>query len=289
MPLRLLADYCGYLMTDDYAGYNDLDAQPGVERLGCWAHARRKFFDAQKVQLKGKTGRADIALNLINKLYGIEHEFKEASDDQRFSARQEKGLPVLAELKSWLEKTQPQVTTQSALGKAVGYLASNWSKLERYTKAGFLPIDNNRAERAVKPFVIGRKNWMFSDTPKGATASAQIYSLFETARSPIRGCATYWSAYRKLLRYKTSKPCCRGTAPRLSRAKYTHRFCQVWFMGRLRSLRGNLSKRLCDYHSPITVPGTPAALAPTRLRFSIISPFSFWNIPLVAVFGAISR
>lgn len=75
------------------------------------------------------------------------------------------------------------MTTQSALGKAIGYLASNWSKLERYTEAGFLPIDNIRAERAVKPFVIGRKNWMFSDTPKGATASAQIYSLVETAKA----------------------------------------------------------------------------------------------------------
>ncbi|KAA0940279.1 IS66 family transposase, partial [Pseudomonas sp. ANT_H14] len=183
VPLRLLADYRGYLMTDDYAGYNALGAQPGVERLGCWAHARRKFVDAQKVQPKGKIGRADMGLNLINKLYGIEREFKEVTDDQRFVGRQEKSLPVLAELKSWLEKTHPQVTTQSALGKALGYLASNWSKLERYTEAGFLPIDNNRAERAVKPFVIGRKNWMFSDTPKGATASAQIYSLVETAKA----------------------------------------------------------------------------------------------------------
>ena len=181
--LRLLADYRGYLMTDDYAGYNALGAQLGVERLGCWAHARRKFVDAQKVQPKGKIGRADIALNLINKLYGIERELKEVTDDQRFVGRQEKGLPVLAELKSWLEKTHPKVTKQSALGKAVSYLASNWSKLERYIEAGFLPIDNNAAERAIKPFVIGRKNWMFSDTPKGATASAQIYSLVETAKA----------------------------------------------------------------------------------------------------------
>ena len=183
VPLRLLADYRGYLMTDDYAGYNALGAQLGVERLGCWAHARRKFVDAQKVQPKGKIGRADIALNLINKLYGIERELKEVTDDQRFVGRQEKGLPVLAELKSWLEKTHLKVTKQSALGKAVSYLASNWSKLERYIEAGFLPIDNNAAERAIKPFVIGRKNWMFSDTPKGATASAQIYSLVETAKA----------------------------------------------------------------------------------------------------------
>ena len=134
------------------------------------------------MQPKGKTGRADIALTMINKLYGIERELKDASDEQRFIVRQKKSLPILAQLKGWLEKTQPQVTPQSVLGKAVNYLASNWSRLERYVETGFLPIDNNAAERAIKPFVIGRKAWLFSDTPKGATASAQIYSLVETAK-----------------------------------------------------------------------------------------------------------
>ena len=134
------------------------------------------------MQPKGKTGRADIALTMINKLYGIERESKDASDEQRFIVRQEKSLPILVQLKSWLDKSQPQVTAQSALGKAVHYLANNWSRLERYVEAGFLPIDNNAAERAIKPFVIGRKAWLFSDTPKGATASAQIYSLVETAK-----------------------------------------------------------------------------------------------------------
>ena len=90
---------------------------------------------------------------------------------------------MLAQLKSWIEKARPQVTTQSALGKAISYLASNWNKLERYIEEGYLPIDNNAAERAIRPFVIGRKNWLFSDTPKGATASAQLYSLIETAKA----------------------------------------------------------------------------------------------------------
>ncbi|MFI8742161.1 IS66 family transposase [Pseudomonas sp. NPDC077405] len=183
VPLRLLAGYRGYLMTDDYAGYNAVAAQAGVERLACWAHARRKFIEAKKVQPKGKTGRADVALNLINKLYGIERDFKEASAEQRHQGRQQNSLPILMQLKSWLEKTQPQVTAQNALGKAVNYLASNWSRLERYIEAGHLPIDNNPAERAIRPFVIGRKNWLFSDTPKGATASAQLYSLVETAKA----------------------------------------------------------------------------------------------------------
>ncbi|WP_139831947.1 IS66 family transposase, partial [Pseudomonas syringae] len=154
----------------------------GVERLACMAHVRRKFVEAKKVQPQGKTGRADVALASINKLYGIERELKDVSDEQRYIGRQEKSLPELAKLKAWMEKTQPQVTSQSALGKAVNYLANNWTRLERYIEAGFLPIDNNAAERAIRPFAIGRKAWLFSDTPKGATASAQIYSLVETAK-----------------------------------------------------------------------------------------------------------
>jgi transposase len=183
VPLRLLEGFKGYLMTDDYAGYNALAARPGIERLACLAHARRKFVEAQKVQPKGKTGRADVALNLINRLYAIERELKDASDEQRYRGRQQHSLPVLEQLKAWLDKTQPQVTTQNALGKAVNYLASNWGRLVRYVEAGYLPIDNNRAENAIRPFVIGRKNWLFSDTPKGATASAQLYSLVETAKA----------------------------------------------------------------------------------------------------------
>jgi transposase len=183
VPLHLLDGYRGYLMTDDYAGYNGLAARSGIERLACWAHARRKFIEAQKVQPKGKTGRADIALNLINRLYAIERELKDAGDEQRYLGRQQHSLPVLGQLKGWLDKTQPQVTAQNALGKALNYLASNWSRLERYVETGYLPIDNNRAENAIRPFVIGRKNWLFSDSPRGATASAQLYSLVETAKA----------------------------------------------------------------------------------------------------------
>ncbi|HBO7940872.1 MULTISPECIES: IS66 family transposase [Pseudomonas] len=183
VPQRLLEGYRGYLMTDDYAGYNAIAAQEGVERQGCWAHARRKFIEAQKAQPKGKTGRADMALNLINKLYGIERDLKDADDAKRYEARQAQSQAILNQLKAWLDKTVGQVAPQSALGKAVSYLANNWSKLIRYIEAGNLPIDNNPAERAIRPFVIGRKNWLFSDTPKGAQASALIYSLIETAKA----------------------------------------------------------------------------------------------------------
>lgn len=119
VPLRLLEGYRGYVMIDDYAGYNALALQPGVERLACMAHARRKFVEAQKVQPKGKCERADVALAMINKLYGIERDLKNASDEQRFIGRQERSLPILGQLKSWLDKTRSQVTPQSVLGKAV--------------------------------------------------------------------------------------------------------------------------------------------------------------------------
>lgn len=98
VPSRLLKGYHGYLITDDCAGYNALGAQSGVERLGCWAHVRRKFIEAQKVQPKGKTGRADMTLNLINKLYGIERDLKEVGDEHRHESRQQNSLPVLVQL-----------------------------------------------------------------------------------------------------------------------------------------------------------------------------------------------
>lgn len=108
---------------------------------------------------------------------------KDGSDEDRKLARQARSQPVLAQLKSWIEKTQPQITAQNALGKAIGYLTSNWNKLERYVEQGDLLIDNNAAERPIRPFVIGRMNWLFGDTPRGATASAQLYSLVETAKA----------------------------------------------------------------------------------------------------------
>nr|WP_274540963.1 transposase [Stutzerimonas zhaodongensis] len=109
VPLSLLDGYRSYLMTNDYAGYNAVAAREGIERLACWAHARRKFVGAQKVQPKGKTGRADMALNLINKLYGVERDLKDADNSERFDVRQQRGQPLLGQLKAWLDKSQPQV------------------------------------------------------------------------------------------------------------------------------------------------------------------------------------
>jgi hypothetical protein len=107
------------------------------------AHARRRFVEATRVQPKGKRGRADEAIELIGRLYGIEREYREAKDDARLVARQTRSVPILAELKAWLETTLPTVPPKTALGEALAYLHKYWSRLVRYTERGDLPIDNN--------------------------------------------------------------------------------------------------------------------------------------------------
>jgi transposase len=183
VPVRLLQDYQGYIMADGYDGYNAVSKTEGIERLACMAHVRRGFVDATKVQPKGKRGRADEAVALIGKLYRIERDHKDDTIDQRYDARQKLSLPVLSELHDWMQKTQPIVTPQSTLGKALTYMRNRWAMLMRYTERGDLPIDNNQAENKIRPFVIGRKAWLFSDTPAGAHSSAVIYSLLETAKA----------------------------------------------------------------------------------------------------------
>ena len=183
VPVRLLQGWRGYLMTDGYDGYNALAKADGIEHLACWAHVRRRFVDAARVQPKGKRGRADEAVALIGKLYGIEREYQDADAATRLLARQQHSLPVLATLHAWLEKTLPGVTPKSALGTALAYLQKYWRRLIRYTERGDLPIDNNRCENAIRPFVVGRKAWLFSDTAAGAHSSAVIYSLLQTAKA----------------------------------------------------------------------------------------------------------
>lgn len=183
VPTRLLEGYKGYLMTDGYDGYNAIARTPGIERLACWAHVRRRFVDAVRVQPKGKMGKADEAVALIGKLYGLEREYKDAKLEDRHVARQRGSVPILAELHAWMQKALPLVTPKSALGTALAYMSNLWPALTRYTERGDLPIDNNRCENAIRPFVIGRKAWLFSDTPAGAHASAVIYSLVQTAKA----------------------------------------------------------------------------------------------------------
>lgn len=180
-----LQDFEGYLQVDGYAGYENT----GTTLVGCWAHARRKCIEVQKAQVKGKTGKSDWAINHIQKLYRIEKEIKEKTVEEKQTIRQAQNKPLLEEFKTWLDKSALYVPPKSAIGKAVGYSLRQWPKLNQYIENGQLSIDNNRAERAIKPFVIGRKNWMFSNTAKGAQASAVLYSLVETAK--VNGLVPY--------------------------------------------------------------------------------------------------
>jgi len=136
VPARLLTGYQGYVMTDGYVGYNPLAETEGIEHLVCWAHVRRKFVDAVKVQAKGSRGHADHAVAMIGKLYGIERKHKNSADDARHAARQEKSNPVLDELHDWMQKMLPMVLPKSAPGKALSYMRNYWGKLIRYTERG---------------------------------------------------------------------------------------------------------------------------------------------------------
>ena len=176
--VNYLDGYQGYLHVDGYQAY----AKTEATLIGCWAHARRKFIDAKKLQGKNKTGKADVVLSLIQKLYGVESRVKDKSVDDKYTTRQQASVPILDKLKAWLEQNQPNLVGNTKLIEAANYLANQWHKLIRYVDDGRLSIDNNRAERAVKPFVIGRKNWLFSQTANGAHASATLYSIVETAK-----------------------------------------------------------------------------------------------------------
>ncbi|WP_318261786.1 IS66 family transposase [Zhongshania marina] len=124
-----------------------------------------------------------MAINYIAKLYAIEKQAKDASSEARHQLRQDKSVPILNALREWLDKTLHSTLPKGLLGTALGYLNKNWEKLVAYTEDGDVNIDNNLAENAIRPFVIGRKNWPFSATPRGAHASAAIYSLIETAKA----------------------------------------------------------------------------------------------------------
>ena len=150
--------------------------------MACWAHARRKFNDALKIQ-KVKTGKAHVAMNYIGKLYRIEKQCAELSNKERLTIRKNKSSIIISEMRAWLDKSLLQSPKQSKLGVALHYLNNNWSRLVEFLTDSIIPLDNNAAENAIRPFVIGRKNWLHSCSVKGAHASAAIYSIIETAKA----------------------------------------------------------------------------------------------------------
>lgn len=184
VPKRLLDGFKGYLQTDGYDGYNAAVAVNGLTHLGCMAHARRKFSEAVMAQGKNKKrGKAHRGLALIQKLYRVEKQARTLTPEERYDHRYRHARSILDELRTWLDEALPQVPPTSATGKALNYLNNEWDKLIRYLDDGRLAIDNNGAENAIRPFVVGRKNWLFSASVKGVKASANLYSLIETAKT----------------------------------------------------------------------------------------------------------
>jgi transposase len=186
VPLAFLDGYRGYIQTDGYNGYDALGRQPGIELVGCWAHVRRKFIEVINAKANPKKqGLAEQAVNYIRQLYALEKHADEnqLSTTQRYDLRQEKAKDILTEFKDWLTQTSRITPPKGLLGKAVNYALRKWDRLVRYIDDGRLRPDNNLAENAIRPFVLGRKNWLFSGHPNGAQASAAIFSLIETAKA----------------------------------------------------------------------------------------------------------
>ncbi len=189
VPLRLFEGFSGYLQTDGYASYDAVCKQEGITQVGCFDHVRRKFLDARKGEAKpGKkvkntrVSKANVALGKIGKLYAIEKEIRDLPPSEKAILRQQKSKPLLDDFHVWLEKNITKLDPGSLSRQAMSYALNQWPKLVVYCDNGHLDISNAAAENTIRPFAIGRKNWMFADTPKGAQASAIFYSLIESAK-----------------------------------------------------------------------------------------------------------
>lgn len=195
VPKRLLEGHEGYLQVDGYKGYDALCREhPEIRRVGCMAHARRKFDEAFKVLTKkGKKGKsrkkaqtkskAFEGLTWIGKLYEVERDARGMSAEERHRLRQTRARPILDAMEQWRKDAVGQVPPKTLIGLALGYLSDQWEYLIRYLEDGRLEIDNNLVENAIRPFCLGRRNWLFSDTVRGAEASANLYSLIVTAKA----------------------------------------------------------------------------------------------------------
>ena len=179
---EFLDGFSGWLHADGYQGYHKLPER--IRVVGCAAHARRKFDEALSALPKEQqqTSQAAQALCYFAKLFRLEQSFAELKPEERYAKRLEQAKPVLDALLAWANDLIPRTAPKSALGKALHYLKEQWPYLVRYLEDGRLELSNNRAERSIKPFVMGRKNWLFANTPAGAQSSAVIYSLIETAK-----------------------------------------------------------------------------------------------------------
>lgn len=175
---KFLGDYDGYLHTDGYAGYNKLTK---VIHCNCWAHLRRKFHEA--IVVDGEDSIAKTGRDFCDKLFSIETELVSLTSEERYNKRLTQEREVFEAFWSWAEKIYPTILAKTQLGKAFDYAFKRREYLGNYFQNGSCAVSNNIAENAIRPFTVGRKNWLFSDTPKGAKASADIYSIVETAKA----------------------------------------------------------------------------------------------------------
>jgi len=175
-----LEKYEGYLQADAYTGYDRIYITKKIIEVACMAHARRKFFEVAKVH--NHTGAAVAALNYIKKLYKIEAKIKSFDLSAKKAVRKREAKPILKEYKKWLLKQSTVMLPKSPLGQAIAYTVKNWIALTRYLGNGLLDIDNNQAERLMRPITVGRKNWIFAGNDRGGVAAATIYSLLETCK-----------------------------------------------------------------------------------------------------------
>ena len=179
-PNRVLKDFIGILQTDGYSGYADLRAKHTIISLGCWDHARRKLTDVIKVADKERKGRAAQLLQLVNRLYEIEREASPFSADERTQHRLTHAKPVLDLIKAQVETIN--APPKSLLGVAVTYFNNQWPYLIEYIHHGEAPISNCWIENQIRPFAVGRKNWLFTGTPESANKAALLYSLIQTCK-----------------------------------------------------------------------------------------------------------
>jgi transposase len=175
-----LENYRGILQSDGYSGYNSMRIKEGIIHLGCWAHCRRKFVEV--VKLTNKTGTAHEMVGLIGKLYQIEGMAKEEklTFTERQKLRQEKSKPILEKIHKCITKVKPP--PQSAIGRAITYALNQWEYLERYIDYGAAEIDNNWVENQIRPFALGRKNWLFAGNKDAANTAAFFYSIIQTCK-----------------------------------------------------------------------------------------------------------
>ena len=180
VPIDLLEGFSGALQVDGYDGYAPVCEKNKLIRLGCMDHVRRKFFDAGKTSSGNNIGKK--GLNLIDKLYKVEEQINMLEEDERHQARKEKSIPMLKTIKDWIDELLPKITPKSVAGKAINYAYNEWKYVERYVENPKYHMSNILIENAVRPFALGRKNWLFSASVEGAKASAMFFSIIETAK-----------------------------------------------------------------------------------------------------------